>query len=77
VVATRTAGFEILEEAACGILVDPSDSLQVANAIVQVLKDDEKRTNMGIIARSVAVDRFSWLAAAKKTILAIQDAIPK
>jgi glycosyltransferase involved in cell wall biosynthesis len=75
VVATRTAGFEILEEADCGILVDPFDAPQVANAIVQVVTDDERRTKMGIRARSIAVDRFSWLAVAKKTILAIQDAI--
>ena len=75
VVATRTAGFEVVEEVDCGELVNPRDAAQVAAAILSLLHDPE-REEKGRRARAVALERFSWKATAGKLLAVMRPLVP-
>jgi glycosyltransferase involved in cell wall biosynthesis len=52
VVATRVGGIpELFEDGASGILVEPGNHLQQAEAIVELLGDEGKREKLGFAAR--------------------------
>jgi glycosyltransferase involved in cell wall biosynthesis len=66
VVATRTSGFEILEQNNAGLLVNPQKSEELGNAIVRLLKDEELRKQMGENGRKYVVENHSWESVAKR-----------
>ncbi len=66
VVATRTDGFEILEENNAGLLVNPEDSQEFAQAVVKLLQDPEIRKQMGENGRKCVVKNHSWESVAKR-----------
>lgn len=66
VVATRTSGFEILEENNAGLLVNPQKSEELGNAIVRLLKNEELRKQMGENGRKYVVENHSWENVAKR-----------
>ena len=68
VIATNTAGFEILEQYNTGILVNPEDSQELASALVKLLQDKQLREQMGVNGRELVVREYSWECTAKKTI---------
>jgi glycosyltransferase involved in cell wall biosynthesis len=52
VVATRVGGIpELLEDGSSGVLVEPGNPLQLAETIVELLENKEKREKLGIEAR--------------------------
>ena len=52
VVATRVGGIpELFEDGASGVLVEPGNPLQLAEAIVELIENKEKRETLGIAAR--------------------------
>jgi glycosyltransferase involved in cell wall biosynthesis len=59
VVATRTGGFEILEENKAGIVVDPNDKHEVANAIINLLSDPVLCKEMGFNAVKLIKENYS------------------
>lgn len=67
VIATNTAGFEILEQYNAGILVNPEDSEELSNAIVELLQNKQLREQMGANGRKLVVREHSWESIAKKT----------
>lgn len=75
VVATRTDGFEILEDHNAGLLVEPENPEEFAEAIVKLLKNTELREKMGRNGRKYVVKNHSWEIAAKKVAKVCQDAI--
>jgi glycosyltransferase involved in cell wall biosynthesis len=50
------------------VLVPPADPPALADAILQLLADEELRSAMGTAARRRAVELFSWDAIARKTL---------
>lgn len=59
VVATRTGGIpEIVQDGVNGLLVSPRDSQALAAAMIALLRDKDKRKNMGAAGRKI-VENFS------------------
>jgi len=66
VVASRVEGFECLEEEKAGILVDQEDPVEVADAVVTLLKDEELREDMGKRGREFVLKSHTWEKVAQK-----------
>ena len=61
VVATRGGAFpEIIEHGRTGLLVERSDAPALANAILQLLSDQDQRDAMARAAVERASTMFSW-----------------
>ncbi len=67
VVASKFGGVrEVIKHGETGILIDPSDSQEFAMAMVKLLKDDEYNQRIGMNARKLIEDHYSWDAMARK-----------
>jgi len=67
VVASDLPGLRaIVSREKCGILVDPSDVGQIAEAVAKLLKEEELRTLMGKNARMAAEREYNWETECKK-----------
>lgn len=59
VVATKVGGnAEIVKDGLNGILVDPRNEQQMAEAVLQLLRDDDLRQKMGMNGRTLAEKNF-------------------
>jgi glycosyltransferase involved in cell wall biosynthesis len=59
VIASRVAGIpEVVEDGVSGLLVNPGDARQLADAMVRVLENDELRVLLAQAARAFARPRF-------------------
>jgi len=68
VIATDTAGFEIVRQYNTGILVNPENPEEFSNAIIKLLQNKKLREQMGANGRELVVREYSWESTAKKTI---------
>ncbi len=77
VIATRGSeyDFEIIEEADAGILVKPDDKEEVSNAILRLLSNSSLSKEMGLRGRKLVVEKYSWIATAKKVIETCKNAV--
>ena len=50
----------IVEEAGCGLLVDPLDARSVADAMLRLIADPEAAAAMGRRGREAARERYAW-----------------
>jgi len=50
-----------------GTLIPPGDPVRLADAIVELLRDDALRARMGVEGRRLITDRFSWARAGAET----------
>jgi glycosyltransferase involved in cell wall biosynthesis len=67
VVASDTSGMRsIVIKENCGVLVNPDSVEQVAQAIQNILKDDEARKQMGKNARYAAERQYNWEMEGRK-----------
>jgi len=66
VAATRTDSFEILEEFNTGVLMNPENPSEFAQAIIKLLQNLELRVHMGENGRKYVVENQSWESVAKK-----------
>ncbi len=74
VVATTGGGLpEVVGDA--GVLVEPADSDALADAIRELLADDERRRRLGERGRERIVAEFDWERAARETVRTYRDAI--
>lgn len=61
IVSTKHAGIpEAVEESKTGCLVDEGDSQAMAQNIIDLAKDHEKRVQLGYAGWEKAKDKFSW-----------------
>ncbi|HEX9005687.1 MAG TPA: glycosyltransferase family 4 protein [Bacteroidota bacterium] len=60
VITSRHRPFDELVEERFGVLVDESDETAVANAMIGLLADAERRRCMSDCARTAAEDRYDW-----------------
>jgi glycosyltransferase involved in cell wall biosynthesis len=75
VVASNLPGFEILEQNEAGILVEPENSEELAEAIIKLLKDEKVREEMGRNGREYVVKNHSWENVARKVAEVCEEAI--
>lgn len=68
-IVTDVGGMpEVVEDYRTGLVVPPGDVEKLAKAILYLLINEEKRIEMGELAREVALKEFSWDAIARRTI---------
>lgn len=66
IVASRLPGLEIIEKYNIGVLATPEKPREVANAVIKLLRDTQKRKIMGERARKIAEQNFSWNKVTKE-----------
>lgn len=68
VVATSVGGLpELVDDGKTGFLVPPDNPEALARAVIQILKDDHLRENMGKEALEILQKNHSWDSIAEKT----------
>lgn len=69
VVASDVGGIrEVVTTGRTGALVPPGDPAALADAIVDLLQDDDRRARLGAAGRERIVDEFSWQSAGARTL---------
>ena len=71
----RTYGDGVLKDGENIILVKPGNSQKVAEVIVHLLEEKEKRVAIGAKARQTIMKHFSWESVCTQTIEVYQEAI--
>jgi glycosyltransferase involved in cell wall biosynthesis len=66
VVATEEPDNQFIAEQSAGILVDPENARQVADAIITLLRNDELREQMGRNGMNYVLEERSWQAVARE-----------
>jgi len=66
VVATEEPDNQFIAEQSAGILVDPENARQVADAIITLLRNDELRAQMGRNGMKYVLEERSWQAVARE-----------
>ena len=49
----------MLENPEAGVLIDPLNHLEIANAIIALIKDKEKRVRLGEVARESVLAKYN------------------
>ena len=76
IVATDVGGFsEMIQHEQTGILVEYGDEERLAEELVYLLRNAEKREQLGQAARQMVEREYSWDAIAHKTIECYQSVI--
>jgi len=65
--ATEVAA--IVQDAACGVLVDPAEPVAIA-AVIEDLSDPSKRSVMGACGRKAALSHYNWQGEAQRLVAA-------
>ncbi len=69
VVASRIGGIpELVADGRTGVLIPPGSPRALADAVVPILVDPDRREELGRAARTSAVERFTWARAAEETL---------
>jgi len=63
-----TCGPEVVPHEQAGLLVDPANHQQIADALIQLMRHEALRTRLGNRGRSIAVERYSVQSASAKTL---------
>lgn len=66
------AASEVIDDGVSGFLVKQSDTLDLADRLVRLLRDDSLRRDMGQRGRQRVIDRFSY-AAFRRQVVATLD----
>jgi len=59
---------EIIDEAGCGVCVNPDSSEQIAAAIGSILDSPDKAMTMGRSGRQAVLEKYNWPNEAKKLV---------
>jgi glycosyltransferase involved in cell wall biosynthesis len=67
VIASKFGGIRnVITHGVNGMLVDSANPEGFAEGLIELVSDDEKRKNMGLAARKLIEEEFSWKAIAEK-----------
>lgn len=78
VIASCVGGIpEIVENARTGLLVPPRDPMALADAIIELLGDEKRRTEMGTNARAKVVNEFSLERISTRTLDYYSHVLPR
>ncbi|MDN0085137.1 glycosyltransferase family 4 protein [Crenobacter sp. SG2305] len=58
----------IVDDAGCGLLVDPQDPAAIAAAIRELLANEERAHAMGEAGKKAVLNKYSWAAEADKLV---------
>ncbi len=76
VVASRTGGLaEIVEDEKSGVLVEPGNAAELAGAILRLIREPKRRTQIGEAARRRVVEEFSSATIAGRMTSLYQQVI--
>jgi glycosyltransferase involved in cell wall biosynthesis len=64
---------QIVEQAKCGLLVDPYDSAAIGQAIRWILEHQDEAKVMGESGRKAVAERYNWDFEAKKLVTLYED----
>ena len=64
---------EIMNEYKCGILVDPTNSDEIANAIKYLIEHKKEAYKMGQEGRRAVIEKYSWNALSKEYISIVNN----
>lgn len=64
---------EIIDNAGCGLLVDPLDPLAIADAMQWLLEHPKDAAEMGRQGRAAVEEKFNWEAESKKLVALYQN----
>lgn len=64
---------QIVEDAQCGLLVDPEDTGALVRAMEWIIRHPEEAQRMGERGRQAAVERYSWESEARSLVAFYQD----
>ncbi|HJV05908.1 MAG TPA: glycosyltransferase family 4 protein [Chromobacteriaceae bacterium] len=67
---------EIVDDAGCGLLVDPQDPAAIAAAINRLLSDETLARTMGDAGKQAVLNKYSWAAEGLK-LVRLYDALRK
>jgi glycosyltransferase involved in cell wall biosynthesis len=68
IVASAIGGLaEVIKHRETGILVPPGDESALADALIEVLKDEQKAAEMGFKGKTEAAEIYGWSSIARKT----------
>lgn len=68
VIGTRVGGLaQLISHQSTGMLVPPGDSLELAHAMISLIRDKAVRAEMGRAARERVLEQFSWERIAEST----------
>jgi starch synthase len=68
-VGTRIGGIpEIIDDGRTGLLVEPRDPGQLAEALSSLLQAPARAAEMGAAARQRVLREFSWTAIGRRTV---------
>ena len=68
VVASDIDGYRDVMTPETGFSVPPGDPKALSDALVELLADEDRRCRLGLAARRVAEDRYSWDEVARRLI---------
>ena len=68
VVASDISGYRGVMEPEAGRLVPPGEPSALADAVVELLADEQAREQLGRSARAIAVERYSWDGIAERLV---------
>ena len=77
IVATRTDGFEVLEENLAGLLVSPEDQHEFADALNRLISNPQLRRKMGENGRRHIIENRSWESVAREVFEVCQMVVRK
>jgi glycosyltransferase involved in cell wall biosynthesis len=60
VIASRIEGLEFIEAEGAGRLIEPGGVKNLEEALLDLLTDTQKRTNMGRKGLQIAREKFTW-----------------
>jgi len=72
IVAVDGHGRQIIEEAGAGVFVEPGDSQALVKAILEMVKEPERRQEMGARGRQFILDKFSREETARDYIRVLE-----
>jgi phosphatidylinositol alpha-mannosyltransferase len=68
VVASDIGGYRDVMTPTTGVLVRPGDAQALADAVVELLEDEPRRTRLAAAARELALARYSWDEIAQRLV---------
>jgi len=67
----------IVHEQGCGLVVDPLDVPQVADAIIYLIEHPEEAKNMGRRGKQLVAKKYNWESESRKLLLLYQELLGK
>ena len=67
-VGARTIRARLVEKLKCGVIVESDEPTKIAQAILSIANDPERRHKMGLSGKQASMTEFNWQAMSKKLI---------